>query len=96
VLAKINKASSASARSAPTFATKADWTAVKGELEAVFTAYKASVRGHMKVLLADEQWQKYDTKVVLGKFQGDQELFGEAKRQIRSLRKAAELQAANE
>jgi len=50
----------------------------------------------MKVLLADKQWQKYDAKVVLGKFQGDQELFGEAKRQIRSLRKAAELQAANE
>jgi hypothetical protein len=46
----------------------------------------------MKVLLADKQWQTYDAKVVLGKFQGDQELFGEAKRQIRSLRKAAELQ----
>jgi hypothetical protein len=93
VLAKYNCSAGAPA---PVFAAKAGATAAKGELETVFAAYKVTVRDHMKVLLSDKQWEEYDAKVVLSKFQGDQILFGECKRKIRSLRKAAEIQAANE
>ena len=89
VLAKYNCSAGAPT---PVFAAKAGATAAKGELETVFTAYKVTVRDHMKVLLSDKQWEKYDAKVVLSKFQGDQILFGECKRKIRSLRKAALLQ----
>jgi hypothetical protein len=83
VLAKVN----ASSASAPIVAVKSDATAVKKELEAAFAAYKILVREHMKVLLADKQFTEYDTKKVLGRFQVDQTLFGDAKIQIRVLRK---------
>ena len=83
VLAKVN----ASSASAPIVAVKSDATAVKKELEAAFAAYKILVREHMKVLLADKQFTKYDAKKVLGRFQVDQTLFGDAKTQIRVLRK---------
>ena len=78
----------------PIFAAKVGATAAKEELETVFTAYKDTVRDHMKLLLADKQWEKYDAKVVLSKFQGDQILFGECKRKIRSLRKSAKVRRA--